>query len=255
MDYNSLIKSLKNNLSTGESRFESPERHFEDVLDNLISKNEVSSGKNSTNTTLFSDFFGQDIREGSVAEFKRNKLRYNAASKQVYYGLGYGEVRQEVSNLMGEYNRQLIAKNKWLGLMGMMERMLHQFDLYSNPSIVFSTQKQKSGKNYFRYILLRTPFYDLVTGRYDLRVYFNKLEDYPQFKTIDELVKGDVNFVSEARKEIRKKMKEVIDSNPISFTDVQNGLKQIESDRDRNEVARYEAERLEWMKQHNFKID
>jgi hypothetical protein len=49
--------------------------------------------------------------------------------------------------------------------------------------VAISTQAQKSGDNTYNYILLRSPFMDAITGKKEIRIYFNKLEDYPSFKT------------------------------------------------------------------------
>ena len=61
-----------------------------------------------------------------------------------------------------------------------------------------------------------------------------------------------MNFISESRKEVQKKMKEKIDNNPVTFSDIKDALEKIESDIDRKMVSDHEIKRREWMKKHNF---
>ena len=47
-------------------------------------------------------------------------------------------------------------------------------------------------------------------------------------------------------------MKEKIDNNPVTFSDIKDALEKIESDIDRKMVSDHEIKRREWMKKHNF---
>lgn len=250
MDYHQIINSIKKKGKSleVENEFSSTENQFAELV-----MTQMNSSKSRTdpfaNATLFSEFFGEEMSDGLVADFKRKKLRFDPIKKQLFNQLGYSELKEEVGSIMREFHTQLVAKNKWLGLMGLMERLLLQMDCYSNPKILCSAQKQRSGQNQFHYILLRAPFYDLVEGRNEIRVYFNKLEDYPQFKSIEEL-QNDNNFKADATKEVRKKMKEIIDANPITFSEIQDAFKKIESDEDREEITAHEKMRLDFISKY-----
>lgn len=250
MDYSSLIESIKNKTNVGTEI-----DPYYDTVGALIESLEKTKYEDfaSNNTILFSDFFGQKQSEGKVSDFKVKNLKFDKISKQLYVGVGLGSVKEDVIVVMKEYHDQLIAKTKWLALMGLMERLLLQYECYSRPRISYSTQKQKSGKNTFEYILLRVPFFDLIKGKNEIRVYFNKMEDYPNYNSIELLVKDNLDFRSESKRLVKEKMKKVIDSNPISFKEILSALKQIESDADRIAVEDFEKKRLEWLKKHNFK--
>jgi hypothetical protein len=249
MDYSSLIESLKANTNVGTEI-----DPYYDTLGAFLES--ISKPKpedlQSTNTTLFSEFFGQKQSDGKVSEFKINNLKYNKISKNLYVGIGLGKVKDEIVEIMTEYHDQLIAKTKWMALMGVMERLLLQYDCYARPRISYSTQKQKSGKNTFEYILLRAPFYDLVKGKNEIRVYYNKMEDYPSYLSLDNLIKNNQDFLIKSKSEVQKKMRKIIDENPINFSDIKIALKQIESEADRTAVEDFEKKRLEWIKKHNF---
>ena len=45
---------------------------------------------------------------------------------------------------------------------------------------------------------------------------------------------------------------EIIQKNPISFNQIKEALKNIESDFDKNQVEEYEKQRKAWLKNHNF---
>jgi hypothetical protein len=250
MDYSSLIESIKNKTNVGTEI-----DPYYDTLGALLES--MSKPKledlQSSNTTLFSDFFGQKQSDGKVSDFKINNLKYNKISKNLYVGLGLGKVKSEIVEIMTEYHDQLIAKTKWMAIMGLLERLLLQYDCYARPRISYSTQKQKSGKNTFEYILLRAPFYDLEKGKNEIRVYFNKIEDYPSYTSLDNLIKNNDDFVIKSKSEVQTKMRKIIDSNPIKFSDIKSALKQIESEADRIAVEDFEKKRLEWLEKHNFK--
>jgi hypothetical protein len=249
MDYSSLIESLKANTNVGTEI-----DPYYDTLGAFLESMSKPKAEDlqSTNTTLFSDFFGQKQSDGKVSEFKINNLKYNKISKNIYVGIGLGKVKNEIVEIMTEYHDQLIAKTKWMALMGVMERLLLQYDCYARPRISYSIQKQKSGKNAFEYILLRAPFYDLVKGKNEIRVYYNKMEDYPSYSSLDDLIKNNQDFLIKSKSEVQTKMRKIIDENPINFIDIKIALKQIESEADRKAVEDFEKKRLAWIKKHNF---
>ena len=251
MDYNSLIKSITKKTSGDETGIDPTFDTFGDFLETLI---KVQHKEKGNNTTLFSEFYGQESTEGKVHEFKVRNLRFNKLNQKMYVGIGLGDVnvKEEVSAIMREYHNQLIAKTKWMGLMGILERLLIQYDCYAKARISYSTQKQKSGDKKFEYILLRSPFFDLIEGKIEIRVYYTKMEDYPTYSSIEDLVNGNKDFVSKSKKEVKDKMYEIIKNNPITFLQIKEALKKVETDFDRKEVDEHEKKRVRLLKKHNF---
>jgi hypothetical protein len=253
MDYSSLIEALK-------------EKAFSELFDDVLNSNQgvlseivnelnskpTHKDKNPANTLLFSEFFGEEIGQGLVADFRRKNIHFNLNKKKGADKLGYGDFLEDVTNIMKEYHTQIVAKRKWLGLMGLLERNLLQYECFKDPKIVYGTQKQKSGKNTFEYILLRAPFFDLVKGKDEIRIYYTKMEDYPSYKSIDKLVKNNHEFVFKSKKIVQDKMVNIINSNPISFKEIQSALKEIETETDRKDVEVFEKNRIEYLKKHNF---
>jgi hypothetical protein len=248
MDYTSIIKSIQKKTK-GATNVAAADDDFAEFISEM--KRSPLSKIGSSNITLFSDFYGEEFGEGKVAVFRGDKLKFDLYSEINLIQDG-DNVKVDTLNLFRQYHKELIAKSEWLALMGIMERLLLQLESHTNPQIAYSTQKQKSGTNKFQYILLRAPFYDLLKGKCEIRIYFNKLEDYSKYKTIEELQRGDMNFISESRKVVQKKMKEKIDNNPVMFSDIKDALEKIESDIDRKMVSDHEIKRREWMKKHNF---
>ena len=100
--------------------------------------------------------------------------------------------------------------------------------------------------------MLRSPFFDLIEGKIEIRVYYTKMEDYPTYSSIEDLVNGNKDFVSKSKKEVKDKMYEIIKNNPISFTQIKEALKKVETDFDRKEVDEHEKKRIRLLKKHNF---
>ena len=111
--------------------------------------------------------------------------------------------------------------------MGLVERKILQLRCYKNPTLAFSIQEQKSGENTFSYIVIRALFIDLYSGKKEIRRYFNKLEDYPKFNSIEEL-KTDKAFLSDALVEIKSVMAEIINNEGITIEYLESELRKLE---------------------------
>lgn len=163
---------------------------------------------------VFSDIIGETKEQGSLADFIReteNNLNAsidNPTSNDAKY-------KKEIITLLSELKKQSEKNNKWLTLMGLIERKIIQFRLLRNKQISYSTQLQKSGDNKFNYILLRAPFMELYSGKKEVRVYYNKLEDYKGFNSIDQL-KLDDNFKTKSTDSIGFEMEKIIDKEGIT---------------------------------------
>jgi hypothetical protein len=67
----------------------------------------------------------------------------------------------------------------------------------------------------------------LYSGKKEIRRYFNKLEDYPKFNSIEEL-KTDKTFLSDALVEIKSIMAEMINKEGISIEYLESELRKLE---------------------------
>ena len=111
--------------------------------------------------------------------------------------------------------------------MGLVERKILQLRCYKNPTLAFSIQEQKSGENTFSYIVIRALFIDLYSGKKEIRRYFNKLEDYPKFNSLEEL-KTDKTFLNDALVEIKSVMADMIKNEGITIEYLESELKKLE---------------------------
>ena len=173
----------------------------------LIGNDSKKQETPSKQVTVFSNIVGENVGEGLLNDFKVGqglndliKLKENKNS----------DVKTNLIDCASIYLKESRKNYAWLTAMGLLERKILQYKCYENPSIAYSTHLRKSGDNKNRYIFLRCPFYDLYKGKFELRVYHNKLEDYPQYSTIEEL-KEDKSFVLSAKKVVQEVMLKQID--------------------------------------------
>ena len=127
------------------------------------------------------------------------------------------------------------SNNRWLTLIGILERKIIQLRLYRNIQVSFSTQIQKSGEKKFNYILLRAPFMDLYSGKKEIRVYYKKIEDFVGYNSIEEL-KENNEFKAAAIETIRKEMELTIEKEGISIDYLRDELNKIEQGQNKSKI-------------------
>jgi hypothetical protein len=134
----------------------------------------------------------------------------------------------ELTKLISSYKNDATANERWLTIMGLIERKILQLRCYKNPTLAFSLQEQKSGENTFSYIVIRALFIDLYSGKKEIRRYFNKLEDYPKFNSLDDL-KIDKSFLNDALIEIKSVMAEQINHEGITLDYLESELEKLKN--------------------------
>jgi hypothetical protein len=131
----------------------------------------------------------------------------------------------DLSKLLNLFESETDERKRWLTIMGLIERKILQLRCYKNPTLAFSIQSQKSGDNYFSYIVIRAVFFDLYTGKKEIRRYFNKMEDY-EYNSLEEL-KSDTSFMNEALIEIKSIMADLINKEDITIEYLESQLKSL----------------------------
>jgi len=192
---------------------------YRSLLGNKSKKQESQSKQ----VTVFSNIVGENVGEGLLSDFKSSqglndliKLKENKNSV----------VKSNLIDCASIYLKESRKNYGWLTAMGLLERKILQYKCYENPSIAYSTHIRKSGDNNNRYIFLRCPFYDLYKGKFELRVYHNKLEDYPQYSTIEDL-KEDKSFILSAKKVVQDVMLKQIDETEITLDFIKNLFEEL----------------------------
>jgi hypothetical protein len=183
---------------------------YNDILNSVkrINKEKVQS--------VFSDIIGETKETGRLVEFIKDSEAHLTGQMEETISPKDSYLKKEMTTLIDKFKNYSESKFKWLTYMGLLERKIMQQRLYRNIQISYSTQLQKSGENKFSYILLRAPFIDIFTGKKEIRVYYNKLEDYPNYKSIEEL-KNDINFKIKAAEKIREEMDKQINNENMSL--------------------------------------
>jgi hypothetical protein len=189
---------------------------------------------------VLSDLVGETEGQGKIDNFiddSMSNLKMPSNIKSDPYEVKFNA---DHSKLLDLYKCKTDNSKRWITLMGLIERKILQLRCYKNPSLAFSIQEQKSGDNFFRYIVIRAPFIDLYTGKKEIRRYHTKLEDYPKFNSLDEL-KSDPVFLSEAITEIKNIMAQQINKEDITLEYLESELRSLEKD----SFDRYIIERTE----------
>ena len=143
--------------------------------------------------------------------------------------------KNQIENLLQLLKFETDSNNRWLTLIGILERKIIQLRLYRNIQVSFSTQIQKSGEKKFNYILLRAPFMDLYSGKKEIRVYYKKIEDFVGYNSIEELKESN-EFKAAAIETIRKEMELTIEKEGISIDYLRDELNKIEQSRNKAKI-------------------
>ena len=176
---------------------------------------------------VFSEFIGETKGQGKIDNFvddSKSNLKMPSSIKSDQHEAKFNN---DLSKLLNLFESETNERRRWLTIMGLVERKILQLRCYKNPTLAFSIQSQKSGDNFFSYIVIRAVFFDLYTGKKEIRRYFNKMEDYPQFKSLEEL-KSDPIIMNEAIDEIKGIMADLINKDDITIEYLVSQLKRLE---------------------------
>ena len=183
---------------------------------------------------VFSDIIGATTEVGRLAEFiKETEININAELE--HPNAQNTKYKNQIDNLLQLLKFETDSNNRWLTLIGILERKIIQLRLYRNIQVSFSTQIQKSGEKKFNYILLRAPFMDLYSGKKEIRVYYKKIEDFVGYNSIEELKESN-EFKAAAIETIRKEMELTIEKEGISIDYLRDELNKIEQSRNKAKI-------------------
>ena len=180
-------------------------------------------------TPVFSEFIGETEGQGKIDNFLDDSKSNLKMSSSIKLDTHEVKFNSDLSKLLNLFESETEERKRWLTIMGLIERKILQLRCYKNPTLAFSIQSQKSGDNYFSYIVIRAVFFDLYTGKKEIRRYFNKMEDYPQYNSLEEL-KSDPTFMNEALIEIKSIMAEFINKEEITIEYLESQLRSQEKD-------------------------
>lgn len=179
-------------------------------------------------TPVFSDLIGEMEGQGKIDNFIDGSLTNLSLPSNISSDPFEIKFNSDLNKLLTTYKNDATANERWLTIMGLIERKIFQLRCYKNPTLAFSLQEQKSGENTFSYIVIRALFIDLYSGKKEIRRYFNKLEDYPKFKTLDDL-KTDKSFLNDALNEIKSVMAEQINKEDITLDYLKSELQKLKT--------------------------
>ena len=166
-------------------------------------------------TPVFSEFIGETEGQGKIDNFLDDSKSNLKMSSSIKLDTHEVKFNSDLSKLLNLFESETDERKRWLTIMGLIERKILQLRCYKNPTLAFSIQSQKSGDNYFSYIVIRAVFFDLYTGKKEIRRYFNKMEDY-EYNSLEEL-KSDTSFMNEALIEIKSIMADLINKEDITI--------------------------------------
>ena len=178
-------------------------------------------------TPVFSEFIGETKGQGKIDNFVDDSKSNLKMSSSIESDTHQVKFNSDLSKLLNLFESETDESKRWLTIMGLIERKILQLRCYKNPTLAFSIQSQKSGDNYFSYIVIRAVFFDLYTGKKEIRRYFNKMEDYPQYNSLEEL-KSDSSFMNEALIEIKSIMADLINKEDITIEYLESQLSDLE---------------------------
>jgi len=177
---------------------------------------------------VFSDLIGEMEGQGKIDNFIDGSLTNLSLPSNISSDPFEIKFNNDLNKLLTTYKNDATANERWLTIMGLIERKIFQLRCYKNPTLAFSLQEQKSGENTFSYIVIRALFIDLYSGKKEIRRYFNKLEDYPKFNTLDDL-KTDKSFLNDALNEIKSVMAEQINKEDITLDYLKSELQKLKT--------------------------
>jgi hypothetical protein len=176
-------------------------------------------------TPVFSEFIGETKGQGKIDNFVDDSKSNLKMSSSIKLDTHEVKFNGDLSKLLNLFESETDERKRWLTIMGLIERKILQLRCYKNPTLAFSIQSQKSGDNYFSYIVIRAVFFDLYTGKKEIRRYFNKMEDY-EYNSLEEL-KSDTSFMNEALIEIKSIMADLINKEDITIEYLESQLKSL----------------------------
>ena len=179
-------------------------------------------------TPVFSDLIGEMEGQGKIDNFIDGSLTNLSLPSNISSDPFEVKFNSDLNKLLTTYKNDATTNERWLTIMGLIERKIFQLRCYKNPTLAFSLQEQKSGENTFSYIVIRALFIDLYSGKKEIRRYFNKLEDYPKFNTLDDL-KTDKSFLNDALNEIKSVMAEQINKEDITLDYLKSELQKLKT--------------------------
>lgn len=179
-------------------------------------------------TPVFSDLIGEMEGQGKIDNFIDGSLTNLSLPSNISSDPFEIKFNSDLNKLLTTYKNDATANERWLTIMGLIERKIFQLRCYKNPTLAFSLQEQKSGENTFSYIVIRALFIDLYSGKKEIRRYFNKLEDYPKYNTLDDL-KTDKSFLNDALNEIKSVMAEQINKEDITLDYLKSELQKLKT--------------------------
>ena len=183
---------------------------------------------------VFSDIIGATTEVGRLAEFIK-ETEINIYAELEHPNAQNTKYKNQIDNLLQLLKFETDSNNRWLTLIGILERKIIQLRLYRNIQVSFSTQIQKSGEKKFNYILLRAPFMDLYSGKKEIRVYYKKIEDFVGYNSIEELKESN-EFKAAAIETIRKEMELTIEKEGISIDYLRDELNKIEQGQNKSKI-------------------
>jgi hypothetical protein len=175
---------------------------------------------------VFSEFIGETEGQGKIDVFINDSTANLNMPSNINADAYEAKFNSDLSKLLESYKKDTTENKRWLTIIGMIERKILQLRCYKNPTLAFSIQSQKSGDNFFNYIVIRAIFFDLYSGKKEIRRYFNKMEDYPQFNSLEEL-KSDPTFLNDALIEIKSIMADLINKEEIKFEYLESELRKL----------------------------
>jgi hypothetical protein len=176
---------------------------------------------------VFSEFIGETKGQGKIDNFVDDSKLNLKMPSTIKSDQHEAKFNTDLSKLLNLFESETDERRRWLTIMGLVERKILQLRCYKNPTLAFSIQSQKSGDNFFSYIVIRAVFFDLYTGKKEIRRYFNKMEDFPQYKSLEEL-KSDPSFMNEAVDEIKGIMADIINKDDITIEYLESQLRSFE---------------------------
>lgn len=210
---------------------------------------------------VFSEFIGETKGQGKIDNFVDDSKSNLKMSSSVKLDSHEGKFNSDLSKLLDLFESEANKRKEWLTIIGFIERKILQLRCYKNPTLAFSIQSQKSGDNNFNYIVIRAVFFDLYSGKREIRRYFNKMEDYKAFKSLEEL-KSDPSFMNDALNEIKSIMAELINKEEITIEYLESQLRNLENDsfdlyrleRDEKLLLEKQTDALKLKKHQDIKI-
>jgi len=193
-----------------------------------IKLSKVQKSNKENLTPVFSDLIGEMEGQGKIDNFIDDSIANLNMSSNISSDPFEVKFNSELTKLISSYKNDATANERWLTIMGLIERKILQLRCYKNPTLAFSLQEQKSGENTFSYIVIRALFIDLYSGKKEIRRYFNKLEDYPKFNNLDDL-KTDKSFLNDAFIEIKSVMAEQINHEGITLDYLESELEKLKN--------------------------